>query len=33
MMAQKEKVCDAGFEHAQAIIDRCALLYPGPQYT
>ena len=26
-----KKVCDAGFEYAQNIIDRCALLYPGPQ--
>jgi hypothetical protein len=26
-----KKVCDAGFEYANSIIDRCALLYPGPQ--
>ena len=24
-----KKICDAGFEKANAIIDRCALLYPG----
>jgi len=24
-----KKVCDAGFEFANAIINRCALLYPG----
>lgn len=24
-----KKVCDAGFEYATAIIDRCAVLYPG----
>ena len=24
-----KKVCDAGFEYATAIIDRCAALYPG----
>lgn len=26
---KNKKVCDAGFEKANAIIDRCALLYPG----
>lgn len=26
---KEKKVCDAGFERADAIIDRCALLYPG----
>lgn len=26
-----KKICDAGFEYANSIIDRCALLYPGPQ--
>ncbi len=26
-----KKVCDAGFEYANNIIDRCALLYTGPQ--
>ena len=26
---KSKKVCDAGFESANAIIDRCALLYPG----
>ena len=26
---QDKKICDAGFEYANAIIDRCALLYPG----
>ena len=24
-----KKVCDAGFDNANAIIDRCAALYPG----
>lgn len=24
-----KKVCDAGFDYANAIIDRCALLHPG----
>lgn len=26
---KNKKVCDAGFEKANAIIDRCALLYPS----
>jgi len=26
---KEKKVCDAGFDRANAIIDRCALLYPG----
>ena len=26
-----KKVCDAGFEYANNIIDRCAILYPGTQ--
>lgn len=26
---KSRKVCDAGFEYANAIINRCALLYPG----
>ena len=26
---KSRKVCDAGFESANAIINRCALLYPG----
>ena len=26
-----KKVCDVGFERANAIIDRCELLYPGKQ--
>lgn len=25
---KEKKVCDAGFERANAIIDRCALLFP-----
>ena len=28
---KNKKVCDAGFENANAIIDRCALLCPGAQ--
>lgn len=28
---KNKKVCDAGFENANAIIDRCALLYPDAQ--
>ena len=27
--AKGKKLCDEGFEYANAIIDRCALLYPG----
>ena len=26
-----KKICDAGFEYANDIINRCALLYPGKQ--
>ena len=26
-----KKTCDIGFEYANAIIDRCAVLYPGVQ--
>jgi hypothetical protein len=26
-----KKTCDTGFEYANAIIDRCAVLYPGVQ--
>lgn len=26
---KSKKVCEAGFESANALIDRCALLYPG----
>lgn len=28
--SKQKKVCDAGFEAANAIIDRCALLCPAP---
>ena len=28
---EDKRICDAGFEYANAIIDRCALLYPGKQ--
>ena len=28
--SKQKKVCDAGFEAANAIIDRCALLFPTP---
>ena len=28
---KSKKVCETGFEWANAIIDRCALLYPGKQ--
>ena len=30
---KEKKVCDAGFDRANAIIDRCALLYPGKKCT
>ena len=29
--AKDKKVCDAGFDNANAIIDRCALLYHQPE--
>ena len=29
----KQQVCDAGFERASLIIDRCALLYKEPVYA
>ena len=28
--AKGKKICDAGFEYANAIIDRCAMLVPEP---
>ena len=28
--AKGKKICDAGFEYANAIIDRCAMLIPEP---
>ena len=28
---KNKKTCDSGFEYAKAIIDRCAMLYPGKQ--